>query len=395
MRGDMSTEKVVGVERIGVDEEEASDDNSCSGRSSSSNDDMNLQSIITTAAVCMLSTAVSVAMIIINKAIVLNVPFSGGLVLLQNTVTIFIIQSFRRCSIPSDIGWQTILHNTPCAILFGVNTFTSMQALTYLSVTTFTVFRNTQSILSYPLDYIIRGERLKPVSIYSLFTIILGTYAYCGKDLRANVEGIIWATVHIVSTALYAILTKIRLDSAAESSRLKVLHPLTQTLDLAWYNNVISTPIVAAAATAQVVYSNLSIQQIDTGCGMQCWILVAVSCFGGCAMSVTGLKVQSLISPVTFLMFNNLNKIPAMLISALIWPQLETADTTQEILGIILSIYGGCLFALSKQGDVHPLALFACVAMCIAIIPLMILGELAEQRKTTNQYYSNVTVVFP
>ena len=125
-------------------------------------------------------------------------------------------------------------------------------------------------------------------------------------------------------------------------------------------------------------------------------------------MSVTGLKVQSLISPVTFLMFNNLNKIPAMLISALIWPQLETADSTQEIMGIILSIYGGCLFALSKQGDVHPLALFACIALCAAIIPVMILGELAEQHRTTttmndnhsyyyNYNYSNITttVVLP
>lgn len=360
-----------------------------------SNNKLDIQTAAMVASVCMISTTVSVAMIIINKAIVLDIPFSGGLVLLQNTATIFIIQSYRRCSIvPSDIGWQAILYNTPCAILFGVNTFTSMQSLTYLSVTAFTVFRNTQSILSYPLDYVIRGERLKPISIYFLFTIILGTYAYCGKDLRANIEGVAWATAHIVSTALYAILTKIRLDSA--ESRLKV-HPLTQTLDLAWYNNVLSTPIVAAAATAQVVYSNLSIQQIDTGCGMRCWMLVAVSCFGGCAMSVTGLEVQSLISPVTFLMFNNLNKIPAMMISALIWPQLETADTTQEILGIVLSIYGGCLFALSKQGDVHPLALFACITLCIAIVPLIILGELAVQHKTTTNHHSttNITVVFP
>ena len=164
-------------------------------------------------------------------------------------------------------------------------------------------------------------------------------------------------------------------------------------LDLAWYNNVLSTPIIAAAATVQAMYSNLKIQQIHAGCGLHCWIMVVVSCFGGCAMSVTGLEVQSLMSPVTFLMFNNLNKIPAMLISAAIWPQLETADTTQEIMGIVLSIYGGFLYALSKQGDVHPLALFVCVAMCIAIIPLMILGELAELHKTN---YSNVTtVVFP
>jgi hypothetical protein len=96
-------------------------------------------------------------------------------------------------------------------------------------------------------------------------------------------------------------------------------------------------------------------------------------------MSVIGLKTQALMSPVTYLTFNNLNKIPAMLISAAIWPHLETADTTQEIMGVVLTIYSGFLFALSKQGDVHPVALFISIAMSIAIIPLMVLGERAGQ----------------
>ena len=85
-------------------------------------------------------------------------------------------------------------------------------------------------------------------------------------------------------------------------------------------------------------------------------------------------------SPVTFLVFNNLNKIPAILISTALWPHLETANTTQEIMGIVLSLYGGFLYSLSKQGDVHPAALFISAALSIALIPLMVLGELAEQR---------------
>jgi len=178
---------------------------------------------VAVAAACIISTTVSVAMIILNKAIVLSIPFGGGLVLLQNTATIIIIQSYRHCSIPIDMGWKTLLDNTPCAILFGINTFTSMQSLTFLSITTFTIFRNAQSILSYPLDYFIRGERLKYISIYFLFTIILGTYAYCGKDLRTNIEGIAWAAAHLVSTSLYAILTKVRLDSVENKVKIRKL----------------------------------------------------------------------------------------------------------------------------------------------------------------------------
>ena len=327
----------------------------------------------TIATACIATTTVSVAMIILNKAIVLNIPFGGGLVLVQNAATVFIVQTYRWGAPPSDVGWTAILLNAPCAALFGMNTFTSIQSLSFLSITAFTILRNTQSILSFPLDYLLRGERLKPTSIFFLFTILLGTCAYCGRDMRTNVEGIMWASAHLISTTLYTVLTKIRIESTAAKE-----NTLTQALDLAWYNNVISLPIVGAAAAMQAMYMSATQPLVRPECGMHCWVMVALSCFSGCAMSVVGLKTQSLMSPTSYLTFNNINKIPAMLISAAIWPHLETANTTQEIMGVVLSILGGYLYAMSKQGTVHPVAILISVAISIALVPLMVLGELAE-----------------
>jgi hypothetical protein len=338
---------------------------------------------VTVIVMCITTTVVSVSMVLLNKAIVLSVPFSGGLVLLQNTATIILVQSYKGCRVPKDIGWQAIREATPCALLFGINTFTSMISLTYLSVTAFTILKNTQSILSYPLDYYMRGEQLKPVSIYLLFTILLGTCAYCGRDLRANINGLFWVLTHLIFSTVYAVLMKMRLQAADDTN-----DKLTQALDLSWYNNALSTPIVAGAAALQAF--TLREPPIKAACGLHCWIMIAISCFGGCAMSVTSLRTQGLMSPVTFLVFNNLNKIPAILISTALWPQLETANTTQEIMGIVLSLYGGFLYSLSKQGDVNPAALFISVALSIAIIPLVVLGELAEQR---NAQVLNITVL--
>ena len=340
------------------------------------------------AAACTITTIVSVSMTLLNKAIVLNIPFSGGLVLLQNIVTVLLVQLARCCRGPRELGWKSIRSNIPCAILFGANTFTSMQALSYLSVTAFTIFRNTQSIISYPLDYLLRGERLKPVSIYLLFTILLGTCAFCGKDVRTNIEGILWASAHIISSTLYAILTKMRIETEVSKE-----NQLTRTLEMVWFNNILSLPIVGAAAAIQVVYMT-DTPLIRQTCDLYCWILVALSCLGGCAMSVSGLKTQAVLSPVTFLTFNNLNKTPAMLISTVIWPHLETADTSQEIVGIVLSIYAGYLFALSKQGDVHPFAIFIAAALSVALVPLMVLGELADQR-ISQTFLLNVTFAAP
>jgi drug/metabolite transporter (DMT)-like permease len=329
------------------------------------------------ATACCTFTVISVAMILLNKAIIMSIPFGGGLVLLQNAATILIVQASRQCRFPKGFGWKPMVDNALCAFLFGANTFTSIQSLFYLSVTTFTILRNMQPIISCPIDYFMRGESLKPVSIYLLCTILLGTIAYCGKDMRANIEGIAWTAVHLLTSTLYAVLTKMRLEKADDNNcNDDKNNKLGQALDLAWYNNALSLPLIGIAAAMQAMHTPPRIDH----CGLHCWIMVILSCFTGCAMSVAGLKTQELISPVTFLTFNNLNKIPAMFISAAIWPQLEITDTTQEIMGIVLSIYGGYLYALSKQGDVNPIALFISLAMSIALVPLIVLGEMADQR---------------
>jgi hypothetical protein len=333
--------------------------------------------IITT---CVASTTVSVAMLLLNKAIILSIPFSGGLVLLQNTVTILLVQSYL-CLHRLDL--QTLRGSIPCALLFGINTFTSMQALLYLSVTAFTILRNTQSILSYPLDYMLRGESLRPVSVFCLLTILLGTCAFCTKDLRANVEGIAWAAVHVLSSTLYAVLAKLR----TERDEFKQ-DPLRRTLEMAWFNNMLSLPIIGAAAAIQAMYMPQLIARSSCSTPF-CWYTVALSCLGGCALSVIGLRTQSLLSPVMFLTFNNLNKIPAMLLSAAIWPHLETTDTAQEVLGIVLSIYGGYLFAVSKTAPVHPFAVFVAVALSVALVPLMVLGERVPLQVRTNLTIQN------
>lgn len=346
---------------------------------------------------CATTTAVSVAMILLNKAIVLSIPFGGGLVLVQNAATVILIQAHRWGAGPKDIGFKTILLHTPCAILFGLSTFTSIQSLAYLSITTFTIFRNAQSLLSFPMDYALRGECLKPVSVFFLFTILLGTCAYCGEDMRANIEGIAWASAHLVCTTLYTVLTKIKMESGKDeqpATKTKASR-LAQVLDLAWYNNILSLPLISGAAVAQAIHMAGKTPLVREDCGLSCWIMVAASCFSGCAMSVVGLNTQSLMSPTSFLTFNNLNKIPAMLISAAIWPHLETANSTQEVMGIVLSLLGGYLYALSRQGNIHPAAMLVSVAMSLAIIPLMILGETSFIQTTNhaNSSHTNSSII--
>ncbi len=67
---------------------------------------------VTVIIMCITTTVVSVSMILLNKAIVLSVPFSGGLVLLQNTATILLVQSYK--------GFRVLIFNamTQCHLTF-------------------------------------------------------------------------------------------------------------------------------------------------------------------------------------------------------------------------------------------------------------------------------------
>ncbi len=51
--------------------------------------------------------------------------------------------------LPQRLELDRIVDNLLCTFLFGANTFTSMQPLSFLSVTTFTIIRDAQSILCY------------------------------------------------------------------------------------------------------------------------------------------------------------------------------------------------------------------------------------------------------
>ena len=318
--------------------------------------------------VCICATVASVSMMLLNKAIISVWPFSAVLILIQNMVTVCLIQML--CSTPRHLEFNSIVRYAPCSMLFAINTFTSMQALSFLSVTTFTIFRNTQAILSYPLDYVLRGEALRTQSVYFLILILFGTCAYCSHDLPdASIAGCLWAAAHVVSTTVCAVTTKITLEGHSPDVAEQAM------LDLAWLNNILSIPILAPIAAVQLQNNTAFILSTEAASASgPLSLLVILSCFGGCVLSICSIRVQALLTPVTYLTFNNLNKIPAMLLSTIIWPSPHAASP-QEIIGIVLSVYGGYLYALSKEHEVHWVLLLTSAAIVATLVPLLAVGH--------------------
>jgi len=47
----------------------------------------------------------------------------------------------------------------PCAVLFFINLYSSLQSLIFISVSTFTVLRNTKPLLAVCMDFVLRGKK--------------------------------------------------------------------------------------------------------------------------------------------------------------------------------------------------------------------------------------------
>jgi drug/metabolite transporter (DMT)-like permease len=106
----------------------------------------------------------SVGMILVNKAAVSVLSHAGFLLLLQNLVTILLVWSlYPEVAASLKKSWRWF----PCAILFSLNIFSSLQCLYFVSVATFTVLRNTQPIIAAGIDHSFRREITRPERIFS------------------------------------------------------------------------------------------------------------------------------------------------------------------------------------------------------------------------------------
>jgi drug/metabolite transporter (DMT)-like permease len=279
----------------------------------------------------------SISMILLNKAVVVLFPFSAFVLILQNAVTIFLLKSQNM-----ELGFslQTALSWTPCVLLFCINTYSSLRALTYISVPTFTVFRNIQPLISSVLDFLVRNEKISSRSVAFLCIIICGAYLYAHNDLEYNVNGYTWSLIHIISMSFYSVSVKLSFE------KLKL-----KPVEMSWYNNIMSLGILTGLACYEFLQETPTTRILSSlkKCSADgiCRIILAASCVGGYFVSVTGFNAQEALTPTSWLTLNNLSKIPALIISCIIW---NVNINMLEVIGMAISLTGGYLYAMERQG---------------------------------------------
>eukprot|EP00281_Chroomonas_sp_CCMP1168_P025699 CAMPEP_0206233390 /NCGR_PEP_ID=MMETSP0047_2-20121206/11961_1 /ASSEMBLY_ACC=CAM_ASM_000192 /TAXON_ID=195065 /ORGANISM="Chroomonas mesostigmatica_cf, Strain CCMP1168" /LENGTH=400 /DNA_ID=CAMNT_0053657265 /DNA_START=133 /DNA_END=1335 /DNA_ORIENTATION=+ len=277
----------------------------------------------------------SIGMILLNKGVMRAYPFSGILLVMQTVATIVLLVLFNAKTRAFRPQMKVVTQWLPIALLFCFNLFSSLQSMKFIGVATFSVLRYLQPCFSVPLDWLVRGIGVKWSCIFFLFVVFLGSLVYAYHDLEFDMAGYVWALLHNLSMTCYLILVKLRNQTLELSAN-----------DMSLYNNALSLPFFIILATLQPTGKSDYVSPLLEDTHTQ--LVVLASCAGGFCVSVTAFHAQKALTPTSFITLNNLSKIPAILISCIIF---SNSMSHLSAVGMVLSLAGGYAYALASGNN--------------------------------------------
>lgn len=282
------------------------------------------------ACICTLWCISAVIMTVLNKIVLELVPVGSAVLLVQITICVMLLKLYNlKLTIHPPTAWDLL----PCAMLFCVNLYTSMQAISLLSIPTFNMIRNMQCFISCPLDYVVRGEKVSCSSFCAMLIVLLGSVLYCGHSDTVDAIGLVWATVNTAGVCAYTIYIKIKFKNVGPT-------------EIAWYNNITSLLPIAIMTVYDTLF-HLKPRESVMACAEsgKCAGFLALSSVGCCAITITTFHSQQIMSPTTWLLFNNLNKIPSTVMACIIW---SIPLGWLEITGLVTSLIGGLIYSFTR-----------------------------------------------
>ena len=265
----------------------------------------------------------------------LTFPHVSSLLLMQNMATILILKIKNGPLLNFDI--ETAKKWILCAFLFCLNISSSLQSLAFISVPTFTVLRNSQPLLAWALERLMRKKDMQWDSLLYLFGVFIGAVIYCMHDMEFNTQGYFYAAMHVFSMTFYSINVKKKsydLEISAE--------------EMSYYNNVLSLPFLLLHAIVKFCidrkYSFID-DVLSCSGKWTCIVIILSSCIGGFCVSVAGFQAQNVMSPTSWLCLNNVSKVPAILLSLKFFGGYYSFATFH---GMFISITCAFLYSISN-----------------------------------------------
>lgn len=275
----------------------------------------------------------SIAMILLNKGVMMEFREPIVVILAQNLCTVIILQFFTKASV-FGLDAENARKWAICAALFCLNLFSSLMSLVFIRAPTFMVLRNVQPIVACAVECVME-RRIESLSdFHFLFCILMGTVMYAYNDLQFDVLGYIWAMIHVFSMTAYAIVVRMRQDAMDIS-----------VPEMSMYNNVLSIPVFFVS-----LFFKMPRMDVD-GVSAAWWAVFAASCICAAAISTSGFAAQKVVSPTSWLTLNNASKIPAILLAYLFFGGMPNMLMG---FGMAISLVSAYFYALSRVEGMRP-----------------------------------------
>jgi len=273
----------------------------------------------------------SVTMFLVNKLAIHAFPLTCSLIYLQNATTIVILLLLWTWNEQFAVEWdnQAATRWLPAVAAFTTMLVSSLQGMKYISIPTFVVFRNLNSLSVALGDRFILQRKITPLVFVSLVIIPIGSFVYGYYDLQFHPSGYVWIMINLLSMAVYTIYVK----------WITIRHKYT-SFTMSFYNNILSIPpLLVLMMHHNEVHP--AIEKI-TSMSMGQLLLLTLSCVLGFCISYFGFAAQRVFSATAWITINNLNKIPAIYLGILVFGD---KISWMSFFGLCISMGGGFLFA--------------------------------------------------
>ena len=283
----------------------------------------------------------SSSMLLVNKLIMgyWNLPVTITLIqLLFACVALCCFPQFLRVGSWND-AWRW-LRAVP--LLFAIMLATSMLALKYSTTGAVVVTRNVAPLFALSMEAM--GKEKVQVDVWTIMALVFtlcGVVLYMMNDLQFSLIGLICMLINMVSAVGERIVERrlLAVDPVVDASKMALV--LLTNLGGLFYVTFLLIP-------TQETSDWDSLMHTDEGAPrpMYQYVLLGVSCVAGVAIGYAGINAQRHLTATSFLVVGNVNKFVVIFVGMAF---MSEASSWQAVLGCIIAISGGVMYALARN----------------------------------------------
>lgn len=294
---------------------------------------------------CLLYTAMSVSMVLVNKAISAQLDSEVrkrlpdfSIIFTQCIVAVFLVYGarlFRIVDFP-DFSLATALRWLPVNILFVGMLCSGFISLTYVNVPMATVLKNMTNIFTIAGDWYLFNGDLSLLIILSVSLMTMGAVMAGLNDLQYTFKGYVWTGLNCLFTSSYILYMRY----ASSSINLP-------RFGMVAYNNVLSAAILFPLCFLDgEMFSNFPDAFKDTGIyhSFFIWSVILTGCIGF-GLNFASLWCVSSTSATTYAIVGTLNKIPITVLGYFLF---DTVISSAGAVFIFMATLGGMLYGYAK-----------------------------------------------